>query len=206
MKIFKILVNTFLLLTAVFLVYSYTNKKGIFNKGDSHNVNVNKNSFDTSFNLINQEGINVSSKDFAGKYMLVMFGFSSCHHICPAELGLASELLNKLGTNADKIQIIFITIDPEKDTVSKLKEYHKGFDSRIQMLTGSTQDINKVAENYKIYIGSKDSDQQIAHSSLFYLIDKNGDFITHFAPDLKSSENQSEKLFLFLEKYLVHKN
>ncbi|KJV69547.1 SCO family protein [Candidatus Neoehrlichia procyonis] len=208
MKIFKILSNTFLLLAAMFLVYSYFNKKGIFNKGNSHNVNVlniknNQGSFDTSFNLINQEGVNVSSKDFAGKYMLVIFGFSSCNHICPAELGLASELLSKLENNADKIQVIFITIDPERDTVERLKEYHQGFDNRIQMLTGSKQDLDKVAKNYKVYVGGQDSDKQIDHSSLLYLIDQNGNFLTHFAPDLKSSKNQTEKLFLLVKQYLT---
>ncbi|ACZ49535.1 major surface protein 5 [Anaplasma centrale str. Israel] len=209
MKIFKIMSNLLLLVAAAFLGYSYVNKKGIFSKigeGFTTSEVVSEGIASASFsNLVNHEGVTVSSSDFGGKYMLVMFGFSACKYTCPTELGMASQLLNKLGSSADKLQVVFITIDPKNDTVAKLKEYRKAFDARIQMLTGEEADIKSVVENYKVYVGDKKpSDGDIDHSTFMYLINEKGRYVGHFAPDFNASESQGEELFKFVSGHMLN--
>ena len=205
MKAMKFILNICLLLAAIFLGYSYVTKQGIFQTKEHSTPEINTSNrvdIDPTFSLINQDGATINSKDFLGKHMLVFFGFSSCKTICPAELGLVSEVLSQLGDAADKLQAIFITVDPKNDTVERLKEFHKNFDPRIQMLTGSTESINQIATNYKIYVGQPDNDNQINHSIIMYIIDKQGNYITHFTPDLQSEENQTEKLLSLIKKYI----
>nr|AAD40615.1 major antigenic protein 2 [Ehrlichia ruminantium] len=205
MKAIKFILNLCLLFAAIFLGYSYITKQGIFQPKlhDSPDVNIsNKADINTSFSLINQDGITISSKDFLGKHMLVLFGFSSCKTICPMELGLASTILDQLGNEAGKLQVVFITIDPTKDTVETLKEFHKNFDSRIQMLTGNIEAINQIVQGYKVYVGQPDNDNQINHSGIMYIVDKKGEYLAHFVPDLKSKEPQVDKLLSLIKQYL----
>ena len=204
MKVIKFILNICLLVAAVFLGYSYITKQGIFQvrHHDSTKVIPDGSHVDTSFTLTNQDGNVVNSYDFRGKYMLVLFGFSSCESICPAELGLASEVLSQLGNDADKIQVIFITIDPINDTIEKLKKFHEHFDSRIQMLTGNTEDIKKIIQNYKIYVGQPDKDNQISHSAIMYILDKKGEYLTYFYPKSQAETNQADELLSIIKQYL----
>ena len=205
MKAIKFILNICLLFAAIFLGYSYITKQGIFQTkphGTPETNITNKSDIDPSFSLTNQDGMTVNSKDFLGKHMLVFFGFSACKSICPAELGLASEILSQLGEAADKLQAIFITVDPENDTVERLKEFHESFDPRIQMLTGSSENINQIIKNYKIYVGQAGDDNQINHSAIMYIIDKQGSYLTHFIPDLKSKENQASQLLSLIKQYI----
>ncbi|MDB1135442.1 SCO family protein [Candidatus Anaplasma sp. TIGMIC] len=209
MKIFKTVSNLLLLVATVFLGYSYINKKGIFsgeNKKDivSTSTTVEREVIRSGFSgLVNQDGEIVDSKDFAGKHMLVIFGFSSCKHVCPAELGIASQLLNKLGQNANKLNVVFITVDPKNDTVERLSEYHKAFDSRIQMLTGSESDIQRVVNNYMVYVNNPGAEKgDIDHSAYMYLIGPEGSYVGHFTPDFNEYESQCDELLAFINKYL----
>lgn len=195
MKTFKIISNLLLLMAALFLGYSYVKKKGLFSEMHApirspNSVAVDEipeegEVIDAFFeNLVNQDGKTVSSTDFAGKYMLVMFGFTSCRHICPAELGMASQALHQLGRIANRLQVVFITVDPANDTVERLKDYHGAFDSRIQMLTGDEENINEVLNNYRVYAerGTVDSAEDMDHSAHMYLINEDGKYVEHFTP------------------------
>lgn len=209
MKIFKTISNLLLLVATVFLGYSYVNKKGIFSgtrpglDGTDSVVTQEQEVVLATFdNLVNHDGRVVSSSDYAGKHMLVIFGFSACKHICPAELGIASQLLNRLGDDADRLQVVFITVDPENDTVEKLHEYHRAFDDRIHMLTGDVHAIRNVVNNYRVYVGKTDTVDDIDHSSFMYLVDQSGKYVGHFSPDLNEHDSQSDKLFAFVHGYL----
>ncbi|AHC38986.1 SCO family protein [Ehrlichia muris] len=204
MKVIKFILNVCLLVAAIFLGYSYITKQGIFQvrHHDSTNIIPGESYTDTSFTLTNQDGHTVNSHDFQGKYMLVLFGFSSCESICPAELGLASEVLSQLGNDANKLQVIFITIDPINDTVEKLKKFHDHFDSRIQMLTGNTEDIKQIIQNYNIYVGQRDKDNQISHSTIMYILDTKGKYLTYFYPDLQAEKSQADELLSIIKQYL----
>lgn len=195
MKIFKIVSNLLLLMAALFLGYSYVKKKGMFSEMHAPIRSPNGHIIDDGLegeemirtlfeNLTNQDGKTVNSRDFSGKHMLVMFGFTSCRHICPAELGMASQLLHQLGNDANKLQVVFITVDPANDTVERLKEYHGAFDSRIEMLTGDEANIREVLHNYRVYAekGTLDSPDDIDHSAHMYLVNGAGRYVEHFTP------------------------
>jgi protein SCO1/2 len=145
------------------------------------------------FSLIDSSGKHVTDKDYRGRDMLVFFGFTSCPDICPAGLQLISAALDKLGPKADRITPIFVTVDPERDTPPKLDEFVKHFSPRIIGLTGTPDEIAAAAKAYRVYykkVPNKDvpGDYSMDHTSIIYLMDANGDYITHFAPSTAVDE------------------
>ena len=140
---------------------------------------------------------NVSEKDFKNKYMLIYFGFTHCPDICPTTLLLMQNAIHKLDTaRIDKIQPIFITIDPERDTPRLVGEYVKNFGKNIVGLSGTPQQIKHVADNFKVYYSKVEMDDpemgyMMNHSGFLYLIGPNGQYITHFASNVP--ENVLEK-------------
>src|SRR4029077_6274457 len=89
------------------------------------------------FTLVDQTGRTVTDQDFRGRYMLVFFGFTHCPDVCPAELQVMSAALDELGSKADQVVPIFITLDPERDTQEAMGAYVENFGSRFVGLTGS---------------------------------------------------------------------
>ena len=149
------------------------------------------------FSLTDSTGKRVTDQDYRGRDMLVFFGFTSCPDICPAGLQLISAALDKLGPGADRITPIFITIDPERDTPEKLAAYVKNFDPRLVGLTGTPDEIAAVAKAYRVYykkVPNKDvpSDYSMDHTGFIYLMDANGDYITHFTPTTPVDEMTSK--------------
>ncbi|WP_088348333.1 MULTISPECIES: SCO family protein [Rhodomicrobium] len=137
------------------------------------------------FTLTNQKGERVSDTDFRGKYMLVVFGYTYCPDICPAELQLISSALDKLGTSADKVAPIFITIDPQRDTVEQIRQYIANFSPRIVGLTGTEEEIRAAASAYRVYYtkadGPASADSYLMdHSTFIYLMNEQGEYVTHF--------------------------
>ena len=140
------------------------------------------------FSLVDGSGKRVTEQDYRGRYMLVFFGFTSCPDVCPAGLQLISAALEKIGKKADRIAPIFITLDPERDTPEKVASYVKNFNQRIVGLSGSPDDIAKVAKAYRVYYqkvpteGGTPGNYSLDHSSIIYLMDPNGEYVTHFTP------------------------
>ena len=140
-----------------------------------------------AFTLTDNTGKRVTDQDFHGKYMLVFFGFTSCPDICPAGLQLIAGALQKLGTKAQLITPIFISVDPQRDTPEKLAAYVKNFDPRLVGLTGTPEEIAAVAKAYKVYYAKAPSkerpdDYTMDHTSIIYVMDPKGEFVTHFTP------------------------
>lgn len=107
------------------------------------------------FTLVNQDGKTVTEKDYAGSYKLIFFGFASCPEVCPTELQKMAQVLEQIGEEkAAKIQPIFITIDPERDTPEALKAYVAEFHPKLVGLTGTPEQIEAVKKEYRVY-GSK---------------------------------------------------
>ena len=129
----------------------------------------------------------MSDKDFLGGYTLVFFGYTFCPDVCPAGLQVMSAALDKLGPEADKIQPVFVTIDPERDTPDVMASYIGHFHPRLIGLTGSADDIAKAAKAYRVYYakakgeeGDDPEDYLMDHSSILYLMDPDGKFVKHF--------------------------
>ncbi len=139
-----------------------------------------------AFKLTDQHGKTVSDTDFRGKYMLVAFGYTFCPDVCPAELQVITAALETLGPVTDRIQPVFITIDPERDTVPQLALYAGNFHPRLVLLTGSSAAIADVAKAYRVYYaraeGSANAgrDYLMDHSSIIYLMGPDGQFVRHF--------------------------
>ncbi len=137
-----------------------------------------------SFSLTDHTGRRVTEKDFLGKYMLVFFGFTHCTDICPTELQVMSAALDEMGAEGEKIQPIFVSIDPERDTPEVMKQYVENFHPRLIGLTGSPDEIAGIARAYRVYYkkveGGSDADYEMDHSTTIYLMDTKGRFRKHF--------------------------
>lgn len=138
------------------------------------------------FVLIDQHGIVRSTTEFRGKYQLIYFGYSFCPDICPLGLQNISGALTRLGRDLEQIVPIFVTIDPERDTVENLKIYATNFHPNFIMLTGTSDEIAAVLKKYKVYAAKAKpdgtmSDYLMDHSTLIYLLDRNGRFIKSFS-------------------------
>jgi cytochrome oxidase Cu insertion factor (SCO1/SenC/PrrC family) len=137
------------------------------------------------FSLTDQNGRRVSEKDFLGRHMLVFFGFTYCPDICPTELQVMTAALDAMGPEGEKIQPVFVSIDPERDTPEVLKSYVENFGPRLIGLTGTPEEIAAVAKAYRVYY-AKAGDQSspdsylMDHSSIIYLMGPDGRFVKHF--------------------------
>lgn len=132
------------------------------------------------FTLVDQYGHAVTDKTFAGKPSVIFFGYTSCPDICPTTLIDLTNWLKALGPTADKLNVLFISIDPERDTPAHLRDYLSSFDPRIRGLTGTKEQIATVAKEYKVYykrIEEKDGNYTMDHSGAMYLMDSAGQFV-----------------------------
>jgi protein SCO1 len=145
------------------------------------------------FTLVGRDGKPVTDQAFRGKYMLVFFGFTHCPDICPAELQVMAAALDELGPKANEIIPIFITLDPERDTPMVVSDYVTNFSPRFVGLTGSSEQIAAAAKAYRVAYSKFQQDQtssdySIDHSTLVYLMGKDGEYITHFAYGTPASQ------------------
>ena len=136
------------------------------------------------FSLVDQAGARVTEKNFRGKYMLVFFGYTYCPDVCPTELQVMMAAVESLGAEGNKIQPIFITVDPERDTPAVMKAYVGNFGPRLSGLTGSAAEIAAVAKAYRVYFAkagkAETEDYLMDHSSIIYLMGPDGQFVKHF--------------------------
>jgi len=136
------------------------------------------------FRLTDQNGKAITDQDFKGKPFLVFFGFTHCPEICPTALFDMSEIFNKLGPDAEKVNALFVTVDPERDTPEKLKDYLSSFNPRLVGVGGDADALAAVAKAYRVYykkIPLKDGDYTMDHTAIVYLMDKNGQFVAPFS-------------------------
>jgi protein SCO1/2 len=155
------------------------------------------------FTLTDQNGKQVTDKDFRGRYMLVFFGFTACPDICPAGLQLITATLGKLGAKADKIAPVFISVDPERDTPEKLAAYVKNFDGRFVGLSGTPEQVASVAKAYRVFYEKTANEAEPAaygmnHTSIIYLMGPDGEYVTHFTPttDVDAMAEKLNKLLM----------
>lgn len=136
------------------------------------------------FQLTDHYGKRVSDGDFRGRYMLVFFGFTHCPDVCPSTLRDISMAMDHLDGEADAIQPLFITVDPERDDVAAMANYVTAFDARILGLTGTREDIDQATAAYRIYsarVPLGDDDYTMDHSAFTYLLDREGRYLAHFS-------------------------
>jgi len=135
------------------------------------------------FRLEDQNGKPISDQDMKGRPFLVFFGFTHCPDICPTTLFEISQVLAKLGPDADRAGALFITVDPERDTPAVMKDYLSNFDPHLRGLTGDPAAVNAAIKAYRVYakkVPLDNGDYTMDHTAVVYLMDKDGHFVAPF--------------------------
>jgi len=139
-----------------------------------------------SFELVDQNGQTRTEKDFLGQNLLIYFGYTFCPDVCPTELSKMSTAMDMLPAGAN-VTPVFITIDPERDTVEQVKAYVSAFHPKMVGLTGTPEQIAAAAKAYRVYYARNESsgasDYLMDHSSIIYFMDEDGEFVAHFTID-----------------------
>jgi len=136
------------------------------------------------FTLIDQNGVTRHDSDFRGKLVLIYFGYTFCPDACPTTLQDISQALDLLGDKAAKIQPLFISIDPARDTQEQLKSYAANFYPSLIALTGSPDALKKAEQEYHVYVNkveqTGEDDYLFDHSSIVFILGRDGRFLGQF--------------------------
>ena len=131
------------------------------------------------FQLVDDTGRTVTEKDFLGKPTVMFFGFTHCPDVCPTTLYELSTWLQDLGPDAEKLNAVYVTVDPERDTPELMNNYLSAFDGRIVGLTGTPEQVAQIVKAYKVYrrkVEQDDGDYTMDHTATIYLMDADGKF------------------------------
>lgn len=139
------------------------------------------------FSLVDQNGDRRTDQDFRGRYMLVFFGYTYCPDVCPTTLAILKNALDEIGPLADDVVPIFISVDPERDSPEILKPYLSAFGPEFVGLTGTREEIDQAVHAYRAYYDIPDhegDDYVVSHSSIIYLMDRDGLYLTNYSLDM----------------------
>ena len=143
------------------------------------------------FALVDHHGNRVTQDSYGDKYLLVFFGYTYCPDVCPTELLVFGNTLEALGDKAARVQALFITVDPERDTPDKLAEYLANFHPDLIGLTGTPAEIADAARAYRVFFRKSPTEDEeddeagtqaylVDHTSIVYFMDPDGEFVRHF--------------------------
>ena len=143
------------------------------------------------FQLVDQNGKPFTDADLKGKWHLVFFGYTHCPDACPTALNEISLALDKLGPKEKSVGVVFISVDPERDTPAVLKDYLASFDAPVIGLSGTPQEVAQAAKDYRVYYAKHpraDGGYDMDHSAVIYVIDPQGKFTATFTPDTSADD------------------
>ena len=145
------------------------------------------------FALTDHNGKRVTDQDLRGKPTIIYFGYAYCPDVCPTSLLLMQTAVDQLGPQAAaKVNLVFITVDPERDTPASLKEYVGQFGPTMVGLTGTAEQIAAAAKAFRVYYqkvpGKDGAPYLMDHSSIFYVMDRNFRFVKHFTHQAKAED------------------
>ncbi len=149
--------------------------------------------FRPEFALADADGQTRTSAEFAGKHLLVFFGFTNCPDVCPTTLSEVAQVMDDLGANASQVQPIFISVDPERDRRLGLAEFTQAFHRSILGLAGDDAATRAAAESFKIFF-ERETDPNapdgytMSHSPALYLVGPDGDWLRQFTYGTPASE------------------
>lgn len=147
-------------------------------KPEFRGVDITGADYARDFQLMDHNGQQRSIKDFAGKVVVVFFGFTQCPDVCPTSMQEMAEVKQRLGADGDRLQGIFITVDPERDELAMLKAYMANFDPSFLALRPTPEQLPALAKDYKIYYkkvdGQTPTSYTMDHSAGSYVYDPQG--------------------------------
>jgi len=130
------------------------------------------------FHLTNQDGQTVDASSYRGKTVLLYFGYTHCPDVCPTTLGTLALALNRVGPDADKVRVLFVSDDPARDTVAVLKQYVNAFGPQFVGLRGSDSELQELSRRYRIAYAlekpDRHGDYTVAHSNAVFIFDDKG--------------------------------
>ncbi|MEO5375608.1 MAG: SCO family protein [Alphaproteobacteria bacterium] len=137
------------------------------------------------FTLVNQDGKTVTDADFHGRFMLIYFGYTYCPDLCPTSLQAMTEAIEQLpAEKRERVVPVLITIDPERDTPTHLKNYVGAFGPNVVGLTGSPEQIAAVAKAFRVYFARVEGEYGMPylmdHTSIIYVMGPDGKYVIHF--------------------------
>jgi protein SCO1/2 len=139
------------------------------------------------FALVDGSGRSVTDRDFRGRWLLMFFGYTSCPDICPTTLSEIATVMDQLGPLAARVQPIFVSVDPQRDTPALLREYVDAFGAGIEGLTGTEEQVARAASTFGVLFykipGNSPYDYTVAHSALIYAIGPERGLVTRFSAD-----------------------
>jgi protein SCO1 len=147
-------------------------------KSPFHGVDVTGLDAGSALRLPDFDGTTRTLADFRGKVVVVDFGYTQCPDVCPTTLHDYAQALQKLGADAAQVQLLFVTVDPRRDTPQLLKEYVRAFDPRFLALRGDAQATERVTKDFKVYAqerpGKTEQSYTVDHSSQVFVFDREG--------------------------------
>jgi len=124
------------------------------------------------------DGKPVTEADYRGKVVMLYFGYTFCPDVCPTTLSNVSRILARLGPEANEVRVLFVTVDPNRDTLPVLKDYVTNFAPQIEGLRGAPDELAALARRYRVAYSvtpeTKDHPYDVTHSSAIYVFDKSG--------------------------------
>ena len=137
-------------------------------------------------------GQTVTERSFGGRYMLIYFGYASCPDVCPTTLAALTDALDRLGARADRLQPLFVTIDPAHDTPDTLRRYLAGFSPRLLGLTGTARQLRQMQQEYRVvsvaHPRGTGGMATFDHSSVLYLVAPDGQFVAGVRADATGAD------------------
>jgi len=159
-------------------------------------VSTGKPAIGGEWSLIDLDGNLVTNRTFEGKWTLLYFGFARCPDICPSEMVKVGKVMDTLAEQhpelAKNLQPIFVSVDPARDSLKALKGYGEDFHPSYVFLTGSPEQVQKMAKKYRVYVSkadeTEDGDYLVDHSIVIYFHDDQGDLADCFTQSMRPSD------------------
>lgn len=163
------------------------------------------------FQLVDQDGQNVTDQSYKGKIRLMFFGFTHCPDVCPTKLTSLQQVMDKLGPYTAHIVPIFISVDPERDTVPVMKSYVHAFSDQLVGLTGTQEQVLSVIKSYRVYaqktspdtaheLAPDSKDYTVDHSAFTYIMGPDNEFLDVMSYEL-TPDDMFARIKPFAEKY-----
>ncbi len=133
------------------------------------------------FTLVDDQGRTVTEASLLGKPSVIYFGYTFCPEVCPTTLTDLTRWMHELGPDADRLSYVFVTVDPQRDTVKLMRDYVSSFDPRLRGFTGTPEQVAAAAKAYRVYyrkIPTSDGGYEMDHSAFLYLMGSDGKFAT----------------------------
>lgn len=144
------------------------------------------------FSLTDQEGQRVKLSDYRGKLVLLFFGYTHCPDVCPTTLAKLRYALQELGEAAREVQVVFVSVDPERDTPEAMRRYLSHFDPAFVGLTGRPEEIEAITQAYGVYVEKEEVSSAVGylvtHSARTYVIDREGRLVLTFAYEVEPQD------------------